>query len=108
LDFGLGGPVEVQKGYIPSCLLNDDLSMKIFGAAVWIGRAGGKEKCNIYVLCDAVVFGIENLSLLVPPCGLVWPVRRERLIFGDAVVFGTEILAGKNPERRCVSPCCFF
>jgi hypothetical protein len=60
LDFGLGGPVEVQKGYIPSCLLNDELSIKLFGDAVWIGRAGGKKKCNICILCDAVVFGNEN------------------------------------------------
>jgi hypothetical protein len=34
LDFGLGGPVEVQKGYNPWCLLNYDLSMKLFGSAL--------------------------------------------------------------------------
>jgi hypothetical protein len=50
LDFGLGGPVEVQKGYIPSCLLNDYLSMKLFVDAVWIGRAGAKKKFNIYIV----------------------------------------------------------
>jgi hypothetical protein len=40
----LGGSVEVQKGYIPSCMLNDDLSMKIFVDAVWIGRGLWEEK----------------------------------------------------------------
>jgi hypothetical protein len=51
-----------------------------------------------------VVFGNGNLSSLVPPCGLVWPVRRERLIFGDAVVFGAEILAGKTESGDVSRP----
>jgi hypothetical protein len=39
----------------------------------------------------------------------VWLVRafakKKFNIFGDAVVFGMESLAGKNRELRCVSPC---
>jgi hypothetical protein len=31
----------------------------LIGDALWIGRAGAKKKFNIYILCDAVVFGIE-------------------------------------------------
>jgi hypothetical protein len=59
-----------------------------------------RKKSFIYIFYDAVVFGIEMLSLLVPPYGLVWPVRRKSLIFGDAVVFGMEILAGKTRFRQ--------
>jgi hypothetical protein len=41
----------------------------------------------------------------VPPYGLVGPVGRKSLIFDDAVVFGMEILAGKNRELRCFLHC---
>jgi hypothetical protein len=50
---------------------------KLIGDALWIGKRG-KGPCK-----ERVIY-----------------------IFGDAVVFGMEILAGKNRELRCVLHCC--
>jgi hypothetical protein len=75
---------------------------KIIGDALWIGLVGWKKKFNIYCVtpwCLVLKFKFIGAAVWFGrACG-----KKTFNIFCDAVVFGTEILAGKPRGEMCLA-----